>query len=269
MRGHCQPSLRGCQGFSLVEVVFVMVILGIIASIGSSFIMTAVDGYQATKGRVQLANRGRLALEQMALQLRLAVPNSVRVSETGNCVEFMPIAAAGQYQGALADPENKLSESSSLSAVPFNIDFGTPAHVVVAPYFSSEIYASSSPSAIVGVGSLGAEPITEVSFAGSHRFMRNSVSKRFYLAASPVRFCLSGDQLLTFLEYGLDTASLGDGNPGGRSALMADKVSAVDRAFRLYPGSEVRNAAVLIQLRFSDNGERLELTQEVFIRNVP
>lgn len=257
------------RGFTLIEVVFVVVILGIVASIGSHFMVSAVEGYRVTQTRVQLANRGRVALEQMARQLRLAVPNSVRVSDTGNCVEFMPVVAASHYRSQLPDAENALPDTSSIKAAAFSVGFGTPAHAVVAPFYGSELYTSASPSARAALGALGESPITEVPLANSHRFIRNSISHRVFLAADPLRFCLSGGQLLTFFDYGVIGGALPDSDPGGRSAVMADQVSAASRAFTLFPGSEVRNAAVTIDIRFGNNGEQLSLTQEVFVRNVP
>ena len=53
--------------------------------------------------------------------------------------------------------------------------------------------------------------------------------------------------------------------------LMAENVFAIDTLppFVLSAGSENRNALVTINLAFASGPERVDLTQEVMIRNVP
>lgn len=261
--------LRRNRGFTLVEIIFVLVILGIVATIGSSFVVSAVDSYRTAELRNKLVQRGRLALEQMSRELRTSVPNSVRVSASGRCVEFIPTVATAQYKGSLPTSGNSAAEKSTVQTVDFVLGFGSPQHVVIAPHNSGEIYVSANPGARIGLGTLGTEPYSSVPLSSNHRFLRESITRRLYLGANPVRFCVSSDLLQRFDNYGLDTGALTDAPPSGNLALMATGVEPNTIAFSLSPGSEDRNADVAINLLFNAGTTSIDLHQQVFIRNVP
>ncbi len=259
------------QGFTLIELITVLVILGIVAAIGSNFLVTTVDTYDTVQKRTKLLNRGRTAIEQMARQIRIAVPNSVRVSGSGNCIEFMPIVAGANYLSDVPDNQNLAPATSNIPTSPFSQDFGTAAHVIVAGLDTNEIYATGSGISRVGVGALGAGPsYNSIPLASAHRFFRNSNSRRVFIAANPQRFCLIGTSLLEYSGYGLSTAAISDLAPmGSNSSVISENVSANGVAFALSAGSEDINTSVDIALSFSNGGNSVSLTQQVLIRNVP
>lgn len=256
-------------GFTLVEMIFVVVILGIVASIGSNFVVSAVDSYRTAQVRNQLVQRGRLTLEQMSRELRMALPNSVRSSASGQCVEFLPVVAATNYQGNLPDASNNIAPVNQVSTGAFSFAPAVGKHLVVAPLSPADVYTTASPAARVTLGSLGAAPFTSVPLAGNHRFIRNSLNRRLFIADDPVRFCVNSGNLWRYSTYGFSTAAVGDGNPGGTSALMAHNVAANGTAFELSPGSEDRNMVVRMHFIFSSGSAELELNHQVLVRNVP
>jgi len=254
------------QGFTLVEMIMVVVILAIVASIGSNFVISALESYRIAQTRNQLVQRGRLSLEQMARELRMAVPNSVRVSPGGQCVEFLPVVAATHYQSTVADLNNNKSEQTQIAIGNLAGQGGSAQHVVIAPFSPAEIFTAAKPAARVSITSLGPASIT---LAAPHRFFRNSVNKRLFLTSDPVRFCVSGGNLVRYSDYGFSTTALGGGNPGGKSALMAHDVAANNIAFELSPASQERSMVVRMHLRFSAGTASLDLNHQVLIRNVP
>jgi MSHA biogenesis protein MshO len=256
-------------GFTLVEITFVVVILGIIAVIGSSFVASALESYRTAQARNQLVQRGRLSLEQMAREMRMALPNAVRVSAGGRCIEFMPVVGAANYQGAVADTSNNIAAQNQVATGTFTVYGANPRHVVIAPFSPADVYTSGTPAARVGLGALGTGPYNAVPFSGSHRFIRNSLNRRLYLTADPVRFCVSGGNLVRFYDYGFSGGALSEGDPGGSNALMAHNVEPNGVAFALSPGSENRNMAVLMHLIFRSGSASLDLSHQVLIRNVP
>jgi MSHA biogenesis protein MshO len=68
------------QGFTLIEVITVIVILSIVAVLGSKFVVDSTRSYQSTQTRSRLVNTGRQAVERMSRQLRVALPYSVRLT---------------------------------------------------------------------------------------------------------------------------------------------------------------------------------------------
>ncbi len=260
---------RGAAGFTLVELIAVIVILSLIAVVGTQFVVTSLQAYRQTESRGQLVQSGRVAVEQMSRQLRMAVPNSVRISSTGNCIEFMPVVAVTTYQGQVADASNGKTAAAQVTTAPFSRGPGQPVHALISPYFASEIYTAASPSARTGISALGASPHTLVTFSAAARFLRNSLNNRLYIADNPQRFCVVDGQLVRHRQYGLLSGALSDAAPGGSTDLMALGVSTPTTAFALFPGSEVRRAGVTMDLRFTADGQTVALQQQVYIRNVP
>ena len=77
-------------GFTLIEMIVVIVITGIIAGIVAVFLRAPVQGYMDSARRAELTDIADTALRRMARDVRTAVPNSVRFSNcTAPCVEFL------------------------------------------------------------------------------------------------------------------------------------------------------------------------------------
>lgn len=260
----------GLQGFTLVELISVIVILSIIAVIGSHFIVAAVNSYRDTEVRSKLIAKGRTSIEQMTRQLRNSLPGGLRVSATGLCLEFMPLVGGASYSGTVADAENGKAASTTITTSAFTLNLGNTHHVLISAMTPAEIYTYAQPSGRAGIGSLGAgTTFTSIPLASSHRFLRNSTQKRVFLADDPIRFCVTGGQLLQYQHYGLDTANLNDANPGGELLLLAEGVTPSGIGFSLSPGSEDRNTAIDIALSFDERGETVVLNTTVLVRNVP
>jgi MSHA biogenesis protein MshO len=85
-------------GFTLLEAIVVMVIVGIVAATVAVFIPKPVEGYMATASRLNIADIADTALRRIGRDVRLALPNTVRVDATGMFLELIPIKAGGRYR---------------------------------------------------------------------------------------------------------------------------------------------------------------------------
>lgn len=89
--------LRRARGFTIVELVVVIVILGIVSSMVAVFVTVPVRSYIDTAARVELADIADTATRRIARDVRLALPNSVRVDPTGRYLELLLTKTGGRY----------------------------------------------------------------------------------------------------------------------------------------------------------------------------
>lgn len=247
------------NGFTLIELIAVIVILSILATIGTGFVVKTTDAYQRTQTRALLVNTARPALERMTRQLRIALPYSVRATNGGTCLEFMPIAAGGNYFDPVPDATNLAPARNTIPASPVVIDFGTARHVTIGAMSAAEIY--------------GAAPVSRAGYSSGSivlnapmSWRRNSINKRYYLLDEPQAFCLVNNELRFY--FGIDVTNDPNINLGTNFNIIARNVS-LGAPFSLTAGSENRNTAINISLNFSSAGETINYTQRVLIRNVP
>lgn len=249
------------RGFTLVELIAVIVILAIVSSIGMGFVVRSMESYQQTQNRALLVNTARQALERVTRQLRIALPYSVRILNNGNCVEFMPIAAGGNYFSAVPDAANGAPAGNSIPASPATIDFGTPRHVTIGAMQDSEIYGASAVSrATYSSYSSGA-----LVLSAAKQWQRNSISKRYYLLDNPQAFCVASNELRFYSNLGIadNLSSL-----PATFDIIAKNVTGTT-PFSLQNGTENRNVRLNISLKFASGNESITYVQHVLIRNVP
>lgn len=93
---------RHGAGFTLVEVIMVIVITGIIASFVGVFIKGAIDAYVDSARRAELSDMADTAVRRITRDIHLALPNSVRnpVDGSDQCVEFIPTKIGARYRAA-------------------------------------------------------------------------------------------------------------------------------------------------------------------------
>lgn len=94
-----QQQLRQ-GGFTLVEILMAITILGIVAGVVSVFIVSPVKAYFSTANRAQLTDAADGALRRITRDVGSALPNSLRSTSGGSnaCVEFIPTLAGGRYR---------------------------------------------------------------------------------------------------------------------------------------------------------------------------
>ncbi|WP_107852426.1 type II secretion system protein [Oceanimonas marisflavi] len=86
------------RGFTLLELVIVMVLIGISVAFGSRFIAQMADSYMGTADRAQALAGARFSLERLRRELAVAYGPSVYISDSNRCLSFVPALAAGTYR---------------------------------------------------------------------------------------------------------------------------------------------------------------------------
>jgi MSHA biogenesis protein MshO len=86
------------RGFTLIEAVLVIVIVGILGAVIARFVIGPVQAYLATQARAALVDQADLALRRIGRDLRIALPNSTRVNAAGSALELIPTTGAARYR---------------------------------------------------------------------------------------------------------------------------------------------------------------------------
>ncbi|WP_217127014.1 PulJ/GspJ family protein [Hydrogenophilus thiooxidans] len=100
------------KGFTLIEMVAAMVILGVVAAIVAVVFRPALESFFDVRSRAALTDMADTALRRIADDLRHAVPNSI-VAHSLSCVQFSPTVGGGRYRIA-PDPGNSMSDPLEL-----------------------------------------------------------------------------------------------------------------------------------------------------------
>jgi len=274
-------------GFTLVEMIMVMVITGIIGGMVAIFIQAPVQGYINSENRAELTDIADTAMRRMARDVRTAVPNSVRITGcvAGNpCVEFIPTKDGGRYR--IATPGNALTfgtgGSNTFDIIGTQISFAAGDYIVIGNTQSSG--AAAYDVSLNGVlrkftGTAGSQPT--VTFTNtvlpawaalaSQRFdVVDGAQQAVTYACETDPSAAAGDGTLRLMRHWLYWT--GAGTPyasyssGGTSAILATKVSACTIG---YVAANQRYGLLTVLLTMMSNNESISLYSEIHVNNAP
>lgn len=284
MLGRNNESGRFLKGFTLIEMITVIVLLGIIAGILTPFISKAMQAYTHSKARASLVDKGRLALERLAREVRLAVPNSLSVLSSGTGIEFMRSRAGGRYVERFDDFGAEFSRTNrrfrknanltELYAVGTGVAFtagdvlviGNPSPANLQAGNSSIALTSISATTNLGAGNDGTLNGRIMNFTGQ-QFTVESPGKHFSIADRTIEVGLSGNILHWYnaAAGAYDTAV----NWSSTDPVLVNGVTTV--AFSYAPGTPQSTGVLRINLLLADSttGQTIQLYREFHVRNTP
>lgn len=263
------------QGFTLIELVSVIVILGIVSVGVSSFIRDSTQIFVDTTERDQLLSDSRFVIERLNRELRRAVPNSVRIGANGDddCIEFVPIEWSSFYLDIPVLPESGIDISvfdlTDFAGNSHEFDEDEVDYALVYPLNDQDVYDLNEGRRLqIDTHTDETDETTTLEVDGE--FEAHSPASRLYIVRDMVSYCVDDDagQILRYqdaIDSDIYSAS---------AVLMAQYVAnnlgdSDDTPFTLSQASPTRNGAVTIMLRFSRNNEIVEFNNEVHIANVP
>lgn len=267
------------RGFTLVELILVVVLLGIISTASFAYLRFSGQILSDTVQRDQITSDSRFFIQRLTRELEAAIPASVRVSSNGQCIEFVPIAASGLYvkaplPGAIDDEfVVSLHERYDINAL-------QGGYVFIYANSSARIYDNSN--AYGNRRIISAQPASESGLyqfeLSGDAFTRASPSRRFYSGDSPVSWCqLNNNSIARFQNYGWSRDQVTWGvsgscqTPCSQSKMMESMATGERPLFQVAPPGLQRNALVQVNLTAVSavNDERIMLSHDIHIPNVP
>jgi len=287
------------KGFSLIELVIVIVISGILAGIITSFITQPIHGFIDLSRRATLVYSAESAMRRMQRDIRRALPNSLRVAAGGTAIEMINTVEGARYRAApppVGGPNNWLNFNS------IDTDFDVLGNLVsqgdtglrVAVYNTGDVDGVGVPvrghnayalaDAVTGENVVTPPPASgtvisiidsgnedHINIAGGFQFTESSPSNRVYLVDSGISYICSGGQLIRYSNYDFTNATQPVPPTGMNlvSALMADNIG--NCAFTYTAGSPSRSGLMTLDLSVTDaaTGETVRLLHQVHVDNVP
>lgn len=280
MRASPIHKLKNQQGFTLIELVTVIVVLGVLATSISSFIRLGTQSYTDAADRDALLSTARFVVERLNREVRNALPNSIRTIGVNNqCLEFVPIDKSVIYLDIPVAPEVS-SNSVEVIMLADNLLLTTQ-YVAVYALSSDDIYnkASGVIEAFSSVENTGVkrEPST-INFSEDLLFKKESPTKRLYFIDSPVSYCVESKSIYRYQGYGFGVASSYNDNGmplctnDTEKVLMAeyvDNYSSGTVPFQTSPATLQRNGLAQVRLKFALNLEKIVFNNEIQVPNVP
>lgn len=288
---HARLLGRASKGFTLVELVVVIAITGIVASMVAVFLPYPINAYVDTVRRAELSENADTTLRRLARDIRTALPNSVRVVAVGSStyLEFIPTMGGGRYRlyptstggGDYLDFDTADSSFDVLGPVPvysgeayvavFNLGAGS-ASDAYAGSNRSKVSTSNTDATLVSTDS---SPHT-VKFS-SIAFPAPSPSSRFHIVGLPVTYVCSPNSATpasgTLTRYaGYAFSSTQPTPPTGVSAQLAvGNVAECDFDYDevVSSGIHTRTGLITLRLRLEEGGESVRLVHQMQVVNAP
>lgn len=264
------------KGFTIVEMIVVITVVGILAAGAVTFIRNPTQAYFDVENYANLTDRADTALRRMSREMRNALPNSVRTTTNGadSFVEFIPVTAAGRYRAEVGNSASDNPLDFSLSADNFDV-LGAPITVTAGQQLviynlgvtGADAYEGTSRRALTTTGTLNV-----LGFNGASAFPQPSPSSRFYVVATATTFAcdMTNQRLMMYSGYAIQNAqpaSIGALNALGTGRQIAANVTSCQ--MRYVPGALQRSGIVLIYLGLTQETAKVNLMHQVNVVNSP
>lgn len=289
---HIEPTSKKIKsGFTLIELVIVILLSGVLFGVISVYIATPIKGYVDSVSRARITDDAVLTLIRIEREIKNSVPNSLRTKNVGDIHALEFYREVGGFRYRVSNPGNRLRVPGNNSVIDV---FGT---------FSPSLLSTSGLRVVVyNTGSYGATPdnpdpgvnlwsnatasggalqngshvitplstnvtlsnnagIGTINLSANMRFAFQSPNRRLFLVDTPVSFIcdISTGTLRRYSGYTPDPVQ--PINPNALPLSAATNVSTLATNvskcnFNYEPGTAQRNAIITLGVTIRDENEQ-------------
>lgn len=281
---------RGQTGFTLIEMVTVITLTGVVALLLSRSISRPIEGFVDLTTRAALVDAADLALQRMSREVRLALPNSVRLTDGSSqylagcsatgatvcAVELLRTLEGGRYREQLDGSDNDfcagpdddaldLAATSdcfevmgSLNNLPVAAGGATQTDCLAGSVDCLVVFNTGQAGAnawngdnIAGIRTASANAVSfDISGGAATAFPLPSPQQRFHIVDLPVSFVCNPAAGTLRRFAGYAIAVAQSVAPAGGSTLLADNVESCN--FSYVQGAGSRNALLTVTIVLRD-----------------
>jgi MSHA biogenesis protein MshO len=283
-------------GFSLLELIVVVVMVGILAVGGGMLIASPIAAYDAQQRRQQLVDQGEMALRQIAADVRRALPNSLRLTTvgTGWALEMVSALDGARYRDQNDDavPLAGAAEVLEFSAgdTDFNLlgtfsnlgAFAAGQRIVIYSTSPTTLYqhavTGSNPGIVTPAGANLTLSVSALYPTEQHieidngvtdfQFAQQSPGQRLFVIDSPISYICNPatGRLRRHDSYGFNLVQ--PTAPGGNSVSVVTQLLGCNMTYA--PGTSQRGGILSIEISVGDgSGESVNLLHQVHVENLP
>ena len=261
----------------------VMVITGIIAGMVAVFIARPVEGYADSARRAKMTEAADTALRRLARDVRLALPNSLRVASVGgtNYIEFIMTSSGGRYRdtgdgstgGNVLDFANAANVKFDVLGPPLNGAIAANDYIVVynlgPGYAPADAYSGGNIAQVSGVSgntvTLNSNPFAAESPQLPSPNDRFQVVPGDQQAVSYACPAAGTGNFTRYWDYGFDGAQPTPPS-GAKSALLVGNAAC---SVNYTANAEQQNGLLSIDLTLTESGESVSLFDQIHVDNSP
>ncbi len=268
-------------GFTLVELVLVIALMGVVGTLGAGFIAQAAQMYRVATSRAELMDEASELARRLSREVAGALPNSLRVAvlADGSYLELIPTVSVGRYRAhASVSAEPGGNDPLEFGASPVDtsfqvlgppIDIPASSQLVIYNLGSSEAdaYGGNNRRSPAATGSA----LSTVSFspAGSG-FPFDSPDHRFFVVAEPVSFhCAADGRLNRYTGYGYQSSQPSVASGALSAASISRMASSVGQCTFELDAGLANLGSLLFRLTLTRNGESVTLLHQVTVDATP
>lgn len=270
------------SGFSLVELIVVIVLVGIIGGVLAMQLLPAIRAYLAVGERAALSHQADTALRRIVGDVRRAVPNSLRLGP-GQCLQLVPSSDGGRFRNGQdhsdgAQPAAFLDDTAARQVfdvlTPFDREPVQGDAIVIGNQNPADVHGRVNVAVVDAVGappsaSMGTRRITLQPGTGL-RVPEGYTGARFMVIPAgeqTVSYVCNGGKLYRIAYPDLQADARCD--VPANAPLLASGVAGCDFVYSANQGATQESGFVRLHLTLAGKEESVSLTLGAHVDNVP